>query len=309
MTDTPVSYGKSRLAGNRTLSCSLHPKANYMPGQPGTFTTTSLTDPGVAAAVGDNQVTRAFKRQTCATLCLPVGPRDPETCPHGYTFDYYAPYDDEALDIAIQAAYRQVYGNFHAMESERAPEMEERLLNGDITIREFVRQLAKSPFYRSHYYDAVNQQRAIELCFKHLLGRPPSSQAEVIACVELMCDEGFEGLVDALVDSAEYEEVYGPDTVPYLRCWNSPCGITTSSFNRTAALARGFATSDNAIHGRITVSDAPGGKSQLVNSLARGNDQGIKIPTHVYSICNLAGTVKASAGDMMRRQYLRGRAR
>ena len=47
-------------------------------------------------------------------------------------------------------------------------------------IRDFIRSLAKSQFYRTHYYENVNQQRFIELTFKHLLGRPPQSQEEII---------------------------------------------------------------------------------------------------------------------------------
>lgn len=244
MTGSPVAYGKSRVAGNQA-----------------TFTTNASTSPGLAASVSNNQTIGAFRRQACATLCIPVGPRDAETCPHAFTFEEFHPHDDETLKEAIEAAYRQVYGNFHAMESERAPELEERLLNGDISMREFVRRLAKTPFYRSHYFDSVSQQRAIELNFKHILGRPPANQAEVVSQVELMNSAGFEAAIDNLIDSAEYQEVFGADIVPYLRCWNSPAGITTSSFGRTAALQKRFATSDNAI----------GNNSQLIRSLAEGS--------------------------------------
>lgn len=47
------------------------------------------------------------------------------------------------LQIVIRAAYRQVLGNPHLMESQRLTSAESLLRNGDITVREFVRQVAK----------------------------------------------------------------------------------------------------------------------------------------------------------------------
>ena len=73
---------------------------------------------------------------------------------------------------------------------------------------------------------------------------------------------------------------FGEDTVPYQRCWESPCGYRTSSFNNTAKLTKGFATSDNAIHQRTTSEDALGGKSLLLNELANEINKEIEIPSH-----------------------------
>ena len=81
--------------------------------------------------------------------------------------------DNAAFHIAVQAAYRQVFGNVQPMESERLLSAESKLRNGDINVREFVRKLAQSDFYRSRFFDAVSPHRAVELNFKHLLGRPP----------------------------------------------------------------------------------------------------------------------------------------
>jgi len=257
MSGAPVGYGKSRVAGNG---------AAHAP--------SAVSDPGVSAAVGNNPVVGAFKRQACSTMTLPIGPRTPSggPCLHAFTFEEFQPTDDESLQVAIKALYRQVLGNCGPMESERSPEVEERLLNGDFTVRECVRRLAKSPFYRSRYFDVVNQQRAIELNIKHILGRAPHSQAEVVAHVELMANDGFEAHIDSLVDSAEYEEVFGADTVPYNRTAESPAGISTSFFNRGAALYQSFAGSDN----------ARGRESQLLNGLARGTGQVINIPIQLF---------------------------
>jgi len=46
--------------------------------------------------------------------------------------------DNAAFTIAVRAAYRQVFGNVHANDSERLVSAESRLRNGDINVREFV---------------------------------------------------------------------------------------------------------------------------------------------------------------------------
>jgi hypothetical protein len=44
------------------------------------------------------------------------------------------------LQVLIRAVYRQVLGNVHLMESQYLTSAESLLRNGDITVREFVRQ-------------------------------------------------------------------------------------------------------------------------------------------------------------------------
>jgi len=46
---------------------------------------------------------------------------------------------EDGLQVVIRAAYRQVLGNAHLMESQRLTSAESLLRNGDITGRDFVR--------------------------------------------------------------------------------------------------------------------------------------------------------------------------
>ncbi len=274
----PVSYGKARVAGSQLFSYIMHSRAGSMPGQPDLFAVTENTAPEGTSDLQDNPVISAFKRKRFTSLGQPIRNRKPESFIDSFTFDVYAPYDDCALKIAIKAAYRQIYGNFHAMESEKPLELERHLRNGDLTIREFIRGLIKSDFYLNHYYFNVNQQRAIELSIKNILGRPPFSQEEIAKYAEVIHHKGFINYLDQLIDSSEYDEVFGKHIVPYPRSWNSPCGLSTSSFNRQAKLTRSFATSDNAIHSRRTSADAASGKSELLRSLAKGVHEKILLP-------------------------------
>jgi len=199
----------------------------------------------------------------------------------------FAGNDDDALATAINSTYRQVFGNVQPMESERALSAESRLRNGDISVREFVRAIAKTEFYRSRYFEAVGPHRAVELNFKHLLGRAPSSEAEVSEHVLTMANGGFDAEIDSYLDSDEYLQTFGEDTVPYARTWTSQTGQPQASFNRIAALEQNFAGSDTAI----------GSRSQLLNNLVQGYSLSIKVPSQVYrsgSVGGFSGTGNAN---------------
>ncbi len=284
ITNSPITYDKTRISGSNKTSYILHSKGGCMPGQPDIFTINSRMSPGLGANIENNQVISAFKRERYLESCPTIGVKFEKNKIDSFIFDKYVPNDDDSLDMAIQASYRQVYGNFMPMESERPKELERRLRNGDIPIREFIRSLAKSEFYKKHYFESVNQQRCIELSFKHLLGRPPLDQNEIIQNIELIHQQGFNAQIDSLVDSLEYQEVFGLYTVPFQRCWNSPCGSTTSSFINTALFTRSFATSDNAIHQRKTTPASASGKSQLLKNLTGKELDKIIIPDNAKKI-------------------------
>ena len=210
-----------------------------------------------------------FLRQSCSTMKIAIGPRNHEDCPHGVTAQRYAPDDPAALATAISAAYRQVYGNAHVMDNERSVELEAQFCNGELNVRDFVRGLAKTSFYRARFFEGVAPQRGIELNLKHLLGRPPANQAEMSAHITLLAGGGHDAVIDFIVDGAEYCEVFGDDVVPYTRSFTSAAGTPNSSFANMAALERGFAISDSAV----------GSKSQLSYALARGTTSYIQSPS------------------------------
>ena len=188
-----------------------------------------------------------FKRNTCSQMGLGIGPRLHSECPFAVTFDEYHPSSSAALERTIISAYRQVYGNLPPTENERCTSLEARLMNGEITVRDFVNGLAKSPFYKENYFHSVAPQRGIELNFKHLLGRAPLTQEEVQNSIKLQAEEGFDALIDSLTDCAEYAEVFGSDIVPYMRAGDSYAGMMTGSFNMMRELAgTKVAVSDNA---------------------------------------------------------------
>ncbi len=246
--ETPISYGKSRIAGSLNFSYILHSKAGCMPGEPSKYIANSLTKPSLDSSILNNRITRAFQREQREKLHIPIGSNRHSQATSKFTYNQFSPHDDDVFLLTLKASYRQVYGNFLPMESERVIHSERRLRNGDLTVREFIRNLAKSDFYMENFFYKVSQARSINLSFKHLLGRPLLSDDEKIFHIKLIHDEGFFSHIDYLIDSEEYEEVFGSDTVPYVRCWESICGMKTSSFIEMAKLAQAFTASDNVIY-------------------------------------------------------------
>ncbi|NEP35908.1 phycobilisome rod-core linker polypeptide, partial [Moorena sp. SIO3B2] len=155
-------------------------------------------------------------------------------------------HSEEELKIVIRAVYRQVLGNTYVMDSERLTVAESQLRNGEISVREFVRQVAKSELYYSRFFNSCPRNRAIELNFKHLLGRAPESYEEVIEHTRMLDQGGYETEIDSYIDSEEYQLAFGENQVPYYRGYKTQIGKSTVGFTHILKLLRGASGSDQA---------------------------------------------------------------
>jgi phycobilisome core-membrane linker protein len=118
----------------------------------------------------------------------------------------------------VKAAYRQVFErDITRAYSLSISDLESKVKNGEISMKEFIRRLAKSPLYRKNFFEPYINSRALELAFRHVLGRGPSSREEVQKYFSIVSSGGLPALIDELVDSKEYADYFGEETVPYLR--------------------------------------------------------------------------------------------
>ncbi|MGK7876397.1 MAG: phycobilisome rod-core linker polypeptide [Xenococcaceae cyanobacterium] len=118
----------------------------------------------------------------------------------------------------IKAAYRQIFErDIIRAYGQSISYLESQVKNGDISMKEFVRRLCKSPLYRQQFFEPFINSRALELAFRHVLGRGPSSREEVQKYFSIVSEGGLAALIDALVDSEEYSDYFGEETVPYIR--------------------------------------------------------------------------------------------
>ena len=115
----------------------------------------------------------------------------------------------------IEAAYRQIF--FHAFAADREPFLESQLRNYQISVREFVRGLLLSDRYKRSFYDLNSNYRFVEQTVQRALGRDVYSEREKIAWSIVVATKGIKGFVDALLDSDEYLEAFGENTLPYQR--------------------------------------------------------------------------------------------
>ena len=149
----------------------------------------------------------------------------------------------ENLELVIEAAYKQVFGNAHLMESEKLPIIESQLRDGQITVSEFVRKLAQSDRYRSLFFDKYPNATAIELNFKHLLGRAPENYAEISEHIQILAEGGFAAEIDSYIDSEEYFQNFGEYTVPYYRGYDSQIAKNVVGFTHSFQVLQGSCSS------------------------------------------------------------------
>ena len=117
----------------------------------------------------------------------------------------------------IWAGYRQVFSEHEILKFYRQENLESQLKNRAITVRDFIRGLAKSEAFRRLVVDTNSNYRIIEISLKRLLGRAPYNKDEEIAWSIKIATLGFTGFVNALVDSEEYTDNFGDNIVPYQR--------------------------------------------------------------------------------------------
>ncbi|MEX1316192.1 MAG: phycobilisome rod-core linker polypeptide [Synechococcaceae cyanobacterium] len=119
----------------------------------------------------------------------------------------------------VRAAYRQVFERdiVKGYSLEVCPVEATQVRQGQISMREFIRALGRSKEYQKQFYGRFSNSRAVELAFRHFLGRGISSREEFTRSFDIVSAQGLPGLVDSLLNSMEYARVFGEETVPFLR--------------------------------------------------------------------------------------------
>ena len=123
--------------------------------------------------------------------------------------------DREDQNFVIESAYRQIF--FHAFKVDRDTILESQLRDGQITVRDFIRALCLSDTFTRSFYNLNNNYRVARHLVEKLLGRQVYGKAEEIAWSAVIMTKGVAGAVDKILDSDEYLENFGYDTVPYHR--------------------------------------------------------------------------------------------
>ena len=151
--------------------------------------------------------------------------------------------DDAKKEQIIRAVYKQVLGNAYVMESERQLVPESQFKLGEISVREFVRRIAKSDLYRSRLFETCARYRYIELAFRHLMGRAPIDFQEMRDHSERLDAKGYDADIDSFLDCDDYQNAFGEWIVPYQRGWKTESCTTLQEFTWSFQLLRGNSSS------------------------------------------------------------------
>ncbi|HEY9847391.1 MAG TPA: phycobilisome rod-core linker polypeptide, partial [Candidatus Caenarcaniphilales bacterium] len=143
-------------------------------------------------------------------------------------------------ELVIDAIYCQVLDIFSGIVPKefRRSDLDSRLRNGEISVREFVRAIASSDIYRTRFYTPYPNTKVIEFLFRHILGRAPATQNDIRQYNKLLADQGLKAAVETMVDSPEYARYFGEDVVPYKRFPTLPAGNYISSVKAEADLVK-----------------------------------------------------------------------
>ena len=118
----------------------------------------------------------------------------------------------EAAAEVIDKCYRQIF--FHSMSCDRDLFLESQFKDGSITVRDFVRGLLLSDRFYRGYVACSSNYRLVEQVVGRILGRPVFGDDEKRSWAIVIAEKGFTGFVDDILDSAEYMNRFGYDSVP-----------------------------------------------------------------------------------------------
>ncbi|KAF6003851.1 hypothetical protein F1559_002636 [Cyanidiococcus yangmingshanensis] len=123
---------------------------------------------------------------------------------------------------------RQIFGYGHLFERDdvELDKLQSCYINGELNTKDFVRAVAKSETYKQKFWynrPPFGRFGAVELAFKHLLGRRTFDAKESAAAQAVYHAKGYEAMIDYVIDN-EYDRAFpfrndGSDNMPQ---WREP---------------------------------------------------------------------------------------
>nr|UAD87163.1 phycobilisome rod-core linker polypeptide [Gracilaria pacifica] len=121
------------------------------------------------------------------------------------------------MDEIIWAAYRQIFSEHQILSTTAQPFLESQLRFNQIKVKDFIKGLLLSEPFLTFNYNVNNNYRFVEMCIQRVLGRDVYNQREKLAFSIIIASKGLKTFFNILLDSDEYLENFGDNTVPYQR--------------------------------------------------------------------------------------------
>lgn len=128
--------------------------------------------------------------------------------------------------LALYRIYQQVLERQpNEFERKKLRHLENDFFKNKVGVRRFLKELGHSEIYLDAFYYRSSNQKFLENCIKHFLGRTLNGSEEMHAYCNVLMRSGVTALINAILDSEEYRKHFGCFTVPYHRnetCYDSP---------------------------------------------------------------------------------------
>jgi Ca2+-binding EF-hand superfamily protein len=132
----------------------------------------------------------------------------------------------------VDAVYRQI---LERSSNGEGAGLVTQLNNGQASVREVVRDIARSPEHRQRFLTG-NGESAVTYLYRHLLGRAPDPNG-LRTYVQALSRQDVSTVIDNMINSGEYREKFGDNAVPgaavrYCRGAASGANSSNSSASR-----------------------------------------------------------------------------
>jgi phycocyanin-associated rod linker protein len=87
------------------------------------------------------------------------------------------------------------------------------LSTGQVSVKDGIRRISQSQEYRDRFINNQPPEQAVELCYKHFLGRK-ADESDLQHAVGIAQQQGVDAVIGELMDSEEYNRNFGEDKVP-----------------------------------------------------------------------------------------------
>jgi tetratricopeptide (TPR) repeat protein len=118
------------------------------------------------------------------------------------------------LERHIDSIGVESYGNALTRSRTLTVRNRQKVSTGRMTVREVVRRIGLSSEYRDRFITSRSMHEGLELCYKHFLGREMKAE-DLRYASEIAQSQGFDTLIDLLIDSDEYAQTFGEKNLLY----------------------------------------------------------------------------------------------
>nr|YP_009244048.1 phycobilisome core-membrane linker protein [Gelidium elegans]AMK96290.1 phycobilisome core-membrane linker protein [Gelidium elegans] len=209
-------------------------------------------------------------------------------------------------DQIVRVIYLRVFGRFVYNEELLSLKKNENLFRDNrISVKEFIRLLAKSSVFRSLYWQPFYICKAIEYIHNRIIGRPTYGRQEINQYFDVVYKQGYYQMIDFMMDSSEYNESFGENTVPYDR-YLTPSALASRSLRSKTIIQMpnnvGLRSQDNLVAKFISLGQSK--KNLSVEAINKKIRQGVSARRDQYRIFSVTdNTNKSQSIQVLRAIY------